>query len=138
MTPDEWLLDETHSWLSRARRDLHAATVLIGAQGYAEALFHCQQAAEKALKAFLTYHGKPFTKTHVLSELRPACLAIDSSLDPVLVLASALTEYAWRFRYPGAPYEPGAAEAAEGLRKAEAVSSEIERRVPPKPGPTSF
>jgi HEPN domain-containing protein len=58
MTPDPLLLDETHAWLDRARRDLRSAKVLIGAEEYAEALFHCQQAAEKAVKGFLTFHPK--------------------------------------------------------------------------------
>jgi HEPN domain-containing protein len=44
MTPADWLLDETRQWVQRAEADLRAAS---------EALFHCQQAAEKYLKAFL-------------------------------------------------------------------------------------
>jgi HEPN domain-containing protein len=131
MTPDQLLLDETHSWLVRARRDLHAAELLLAGEAYAEALFHCQQAAEKALKGFLTFHQKPFRKTHVLGELSTACLAIDSSLQPVLKRIDNLTKYAWQFRYPGAAYEPGEAEAAEELEKAETTVREIEDRLPP-------
>lgn len=80
MTPDQLRLDETHAWLARARSDLQAAKLLINGNAYAEALFHCQQAAEKALKAFLTFHQKPFRKTHVLGELSTVCQAIDGSL----------------------------------------------------------
>ena len=29
-----------------------------------DALFHCQQAVEKVLKALLTWHDEPFRKTH--------------------------------------------------------------------------
>jgi HEPN domain-containing protein len=131
MTPDPLLLDETHAWLDRARRDLRAAKVLIGAEEYAGALFNCQQAAEKALKGFLTFHQRPFAKTHDLSELRPDCLAIDASLQPVLAQADELTKYAWRFRYPGAPYEPDNAQTADGLERAEATLRAIEHRLPP-------
>lgn len=31
--------------------------------------FHAQQCAEKAMKAFLVYHERPFRKTHNLTEL---------------------------------------------------------------------
>ena len=40
-----------------------------------------------------------------------------------------LSEYAWRFRYPGAPYEPDADEAARGLALARLVRTEIARRL---------
>ena len=131
MTPDQLRLDETYAWLDRTRRDLQAARILIAGEAYAEALFHCQQAVEKALKAFLTFHQKPFRKTHVLGELSTACLAIDGSLQPTLDRTDVLTQYAWRFRYPGAPYEPDAAEAADGLHTAEMAVREPEQRLFP-------
>jgi HEPN domain-containing protein len=131
MTPDQLRLDETHAWLDRARRDLRAAKLLVAGQAYAESLFHCQQAVEKALKAFLTFHQKPFRKTHVLGDLNPECLAIEGSLQSVLDQTDSLSQYAWRFRYPGVSYEPDASEAADGLQKAEAVVCEIEHLLSP-------
>ena len=80
MTPDPLLLEETHTWLDRARRDLRAVRLLIAGEVYAEALFHCQQAAEKALKAFLTFHDQPFRKTHDLASLGRQCANIDATL----------------------------------------------------------
>lgn len=82
------------------------------------------------MKGFLTLYQRPFRKTHDVSELSPDCLSIDSSLRPALAQAEALAKYAWKFRYPGAPYEPDAAEAADGLREAEAVVREIQKRLP--------
>jgi HEPN domain-containing protein len=131
MTAEELLLDETHAWLGRARSDLRAAQVLRDARAYAEALFFCQQAAGKAIKGFLAFHQRPFRKTHELRQLVSECLAIDESLDATLGQADDLSKYAWRFRYPGAPYEPDAAEAAEAYAKAEAVLRAIESRLPP-------
>ena len=131
MTPDELRLEETRAWLDRARRDLRAAKLLIAGDSSAEALFHCQQAVEKALKAFLAFHQKPFRRTHDLSDLSQDCLSIDDSLQPVIAEAESLTQYAWRFRYPGAPYEPEADEAHREMQKAAAVVDEIERRLNP-------
>jgi len=125
------LLNETYTWLEKAQRDLQDAATLISSGSYANALYHCQQAAEKARRAFLTYDQTPFRKTHELNELFPDILAIDRSLQPMLDQAGKLSEYAWKFRYPGAPYEPDVAEAAEGLRRAELTVHEIEQRLPP-------
>jgi len=130
MTAEELLLDETHAWISRARNDLEAARLLMGGDLFAEALFHSQQAVEKAMKAFLTYHQTPFRKTHALKERFPDILAIDNSLAPVLAQANSLSEYAWRFRYPGAPHDPERPETETALATAETTVREIERRLP--------
>lgn len=78
-----------------------------------DALFHCQQAAEKALKAFLTFHNQPFRKTHNLEEIGEACLAIDPTLGSAVDEAVPLTEYAWIYRYPGPTASPTREEAEE-------------------------
>jgi hypothetical protein len=51
-------------------------------------------------------------------------------LQQVISQAEGLTQYAWRFRYPGAPYEPQATEAQDGMQRAETLVLEIERRLP--------
>ena len=130
MTPDQLRHEETRAWLDRARRDLRAARLLTAGDANAEALFHCQQAVEKALKAFLTFHERTFRKTHDLGDLSPECLAIDDSLQSAVSQAEGLTQYAWRFRYPGMPYEPDSTEAQDGLQRAAAVVLEVERRLP--------
>lgn len=130
MTPDQLRREEACAWLDRAQRDLRAARPLIAGAANAEALFHRQQAAEKALKALLTHHERAFRKTHDLGDLSQQCLMIDVSLQPIVSQAEGLRQYAWRVRYPGAPYEPQATEAKDGLRQAEAVVLEVERRLP--------
>jgi len=51
MPPDARTI-EALAWLSKADQDLGAARMLL--DGYPDvSLFHCQQAVEKALKAFL-------------------------------------------------------------------------------------
>ncbi len=129
MTPNEWLLDETRKWVQRAQSDLRAAEIC-ATELPATALFHCQQAAEKYLKAYLTWNQKAFRKTHELQELAAASALIDPALGSVLDPAEALSKYAWRFRYPGAPYEPDIAEAALGRTLAEQVRAEISCRLP--------
>jgi HEPN domain-containing protein len=59
-----------------------------------EAAFHCQQAAEKALKGFLTWHSCTFRKTHNLEEIGEQCLTIDPSLRELVDQTVPLSEYA--------------------------------------------
>jgi HEPN domain-containing protein len=59
---------DTRAWLARARDDIRGADIDLAAAPplLGDAAFHCQQAVEKALKAFLTWHDRPFRKTHDL------------------------------------------------------------------------
>jgi len=129
MTPDQLLLDETRQWVHRAMQDL-AAVGLLGHHLPAEALFHCQQAAEKFIKAYLTFRQTPFQKTHDLKDLGTACEDLDPTLGPALTPSFKLPQYAWRFRYPGAPYEPGVEEVELARALAQSVRDEILRRLP--------
>ena len=115
--------------MERAQGDLRAAGIL-ATELPAPALFHCQQAAEKYLKAYLTWNQKVFRNTRDLRELAEACALIDPALKSALAPTEALSKYAWQFRYPGAPYEPDAQEAAAGLTLAEQVRAAIVSRLP--------
>ncbi len=93
-------------------------------------MFHCQQAAEEALKGFLTWHSSPFRKTHNLEETGEQCLKIDPTLKDLIDRAVPLTEYAWKFRYPGEPEQPTGEEAAEALVIARQVYADVLGRLP--------
>jgi len=118
MSPREALVTETREWLERAQADLSACVVLISAGLAPEALFHAQQCAEKAMKAILTWHQVSFKKTHDLDELKHACLPLAGDIAAELAGIERLSQYAWRFRYPGAPYSPGRTEAEEAQHAA--------------------
>lgn len=118
MSPRETLVTETREWLEHARADLDACAALIAAGLAGEALFHAQQCAEKAMKALLTWHQVSFKKTHDLDELKHACLPLAGDAAAHLAGIEKLSQYAWRFRYPGAPYAPERTEAEEAWRAA--------------------
>lgn len=95
-----------------------------------DALFHCQQAVEKAMKGFLTAHERIFRKTHDLDELGRTCTAIDPTISPLVAMARDLTVFAWEFRYPGATEVPSAEEAHRALTIARSVYSQLLSRLP--------
>ena len=130
MTPNQFLLDETRQWLAKAYSGLRAAEIVIGADLPEVAVYHCQQAAERTLKAFLVFRQEPFRKTHNLKELGEACLALDAGLPSSVGESFQLTEYAWIFRYPGGPRDLEEGEAETALRTARRLYEDLAGRVP--------
>jgi HEPN domain-containing protein len=89
----EWQL-----WLELAERDLLACRKLLEGKLYANACFHAQQAAEKALKGLLLYRGKTIPKIHNLPEL--FVLLEESTLAPHRDAIDVLNKYYIPTRYP--------------------------------------
>jgi HEPN domain-containing protein len=134
MQREEARAAETREWLTKAALDLRAAEFEFTADPAltADIVFHCQQLAEKSLKAFLAWHDEPFRKTHNLMEVGQQCTAIDPTLADVARRAASLSDYAWRFRYPGEPEEPSASEAQEALALAREAYEAVISRLPPQ------
>jgi HEPN domain-containing protein len=134
MEHDDARLEDVRAWLSKATLDLTAAAYEISVPDsglLGDVLFHCQQAAEKSMKAFLAWHDMPFRKTHNLEELGRHCVQLDLTLAAVADKAAPLTEYAWKFRYPGEPGEPERGEAEQALAIARNVYDAVVSRVRP-------
>lgn len=123
---------ECQSWLARAWADIDATQILLAAEPPRTdvAVFHCQQAVEKSLKAFLFWNDVPFRRTHELEELGKACVALDASLAQLTDRAADLSEFAWLFRYPGEEEEPAQEEAEEVLALAQEVYEAVLARLP--------
>jgi HEPN domain-containing protein len=132
MPYDPVLVADTKAWMAKAASDLRAGAHELTASPpfTGDAVFHAQQAAEKALKGLLVWHDVPFRKTHDLTEVGQACVEIDASLAPLLRSAAELTQYVWRYRYPGESGEPTMTEAEEALALARRVYEAILTRLP--------
>ena len=131
MPPDPIRLADTAAWLSKARLDLRSAAVDLAVSPpiVGDALFHCQQAVEKAIKALLTWHDSPFRKTHDLVSLGGQAVEPDPSLEDLLREAAPLTEYAWKYRYPGEFVEPPPDRVTPILALAKEVVEAIATRI---------
>jgi len=82
MGPEDARLQDVRAWLAKAMLDLKAAAHEVSApeEGlWGDVMFHSQQAAEKALKAFLAWHDVPFRKTHNLEDLGRRCMACNAA-----------------------------------------------------------
>lgn len=131
MSHDPALVAETREWLTKASEDLEAAERLLTDRPLAsQAAFLAQQAAEKAQKAFLTWHSRVFSKTHDLSVLGADCVAIDPTLATVSSSVAPVSGYAVEARYPGIGPQPTPAEAREALRLAGEMYEAVVTRLP--------
>jgi hypothetical protein len=93
MAPDDARIKDVHAWLSKAELDLRAAAHEISApeEGlWGDVMFHAQQAAEKAMKAFLAWHDVPVRKIHNLEELGRQCVGLDATLGTLADRAAPL------------------------------------------------
>ena len=94
--------DVVRGWLRKASSDAAAVESLLKGGNLDAACFHAQQAAEKYLKAFLTYHVRQFPFTHNLAELVDLCATVDTSFRSLASDLARLTPYAVELRYDDA------------------------------------
>ena len=65
------------------------------------AIYHCQQAAEKAVKGWLQSQDDPFPKTHDIEDLTAQAARLNGDFSQFAKSAAVLTPYVSAFRYPG-------------------------------------
>ena len=113
------------SWLLKAANDLKSARILGSTEDAPldTAIYHCQQAAEKAVKAFLVHSGVTPTKTHDIRKLTLEAAEHEARFNELMGIAAVLTPYAWEFRYPDdlAETYPTREEFDEALQQAQTV-----------------
>src|SRR5262249_26333235 len=120
---------QTSQWVRKAEEDWAGANELATRKPPLRdlACFHCQQAAEKYLKALLQEGGAAVPRTHDLEELLDLLLPHDPTLAPLRRGLISLTQYAVDYRYPGPRATRRQMEAA--LRQAGRVRREIRVRL---------
>lgn len=90
-------------WLQKANTDLMAAQLMLSQTNerlLEVSVYHSQQAAEKAIKGFLTYHKLRFGKTHIIRDLVSLIEKLNPTFAETLRPADQLSIYAIAFRYP--------------------------------------
>jgi len=101
----------TAEWLAKAGEDFRAAELLIDGGLVMPALFHCQQAAEKALKAYLCFYRQPLERTHDTAKLIEMAAVIDPEWKDLLDRGTMLAPLAVDYRYPGDTEAPDSRQA---------------------------
>jgi hypothetical protein len=107
------------AWMHHAWDDARIARGRLGLDPPAlgGAAYHCQQAAEKLLKAFLVLGAVDFRRTHDLDTLAQAVLPRFPLLRSLLAPLGACTTWGVAYRHPGED-EPEPEPSADDLRSA--------------------
>jgi HEPN domain-containing protein len=133
MPPSDPRAELAREWLDRAERDLRLARMAIGDPSLAGlAAFHCQQVAEKALKAYLAWRNEPPRRTHDLPALLLQCQALEPAFGVLQLAATTLDDYLTAGRYPNSGPSPSVAEANDALQLAEQALAVVRSFLPPE------
>jgi len=130
---------EIWQWLTKSQHDLGSAHRLMeGEEPYLDtAVYHCQQAAEKAIKAYLTYGDIFFERTHNLIALLAFCMPSEPTFAQWRAEAEMLTPYATEFRYPGDILNPEMDEVKQALVAAESIVDFVIQLLPEEVRPST-
>lgn len=123
---------EARQWIEKAENDRRNAEFVLTMEFHCPTdtiCYHCQQCAEKYLKALLAFRGTSFPRTHDVILL--ANLVHDSSLDACSDDLHLLNRYSVETRYPG-DWEPiSKSEAAKAVESAARICSAVKNLLPP-------
>src|SRR3954468_3292582 len=95
---------QTQQWVQKAEADYDVVLLLRRSRKpsrFDAIRFHCQQCAEKYLKARLQEAGIRFPRTHDLSALLHLVLPVEPMWSVLAAPLASLTDAAVEFRYPG-------------------------------------
>src|SRR5258707_11706724 len=92
----------TREWVKKAEGDQRLADRIAGGSEpfHDQLCFHCQQSAEKFLKALLEELGQPVPRTHLLDHLLDLLLPQHAALRSLRRGLRFLTRFAIGTRYP--------------------------------------
>lgn len=130
--------DLVRAWLIKARNDLDTARQISGLpEGHLDnAIYHCQQAAEKAVKGYLAFRDHPLERTHDVERLVTLASGYERRFLSLEDAAIILTPYATRYPGEASELQPSMEEFDEALGAAAQIFSFVVAMVPDAVRPT--
>ena len=98
--------DAAQRWLRQADHDLRIARGHHERGDYSDACFMAEQAAQKALKAFLIWQGQRSVPLHSVAQLAERCAEFDPDFAAHITAGRILDQYYIPTRYPDALAPP--------------------------------
>lgn len=125
-------LEIARQWLAKAMNDLLNADNNLKSEviPFDTVCFHCQQAAEKFLKAYLVGNGQEYPFTHDLFLILEKILSFNSEVDELRDSLAILMPYAVEVRYPDDWYMPSDEDAKEAREAVNKVRDWLENALP--------
>ena len=119
-------------WVAKAANDLLNADNNLKSEiiPFDTVCFHCQQAAEKFLKAFLVGKGQPYPITHDLLLILEKILPLNGDAENLRDTLAILMPYAVEIRYPDDWYMPSKEDAREAMDAVNKVKQWLQKALP--------
>lgn len=118
---------DTQEWVRCAEEDFNVATSQwrrrVKHPTHSAICFHCQQCAEKYLKARLTEAGLAVPRVHDLMLLLQRLLPVEPLWAAYASSLRGLNDYAVKFRYPG--HAATRADARAALKACRSIRAEV-------------
>jgi HEPN domain-containing protein len=122
-------MQEHKRWLEIAQVDIISARVLLKNELFTPVVFHCQQASEKVLKAYLAFKKFEILKTHDLVKLLVLCMKFDKTFETLREAAVWLNPFASKFRYPTEYDIPDLADAKFAIKHAQGIMNFVIKKI---------
>lgn len=125
-------LELARQWIAKAENDLLNADNNLRSEviPFDTVCFHCQQAAEKLLKAYLVGRGQAYPFTHDLFQILESILPLNSEADELRDSLAILMPYAVEIRYPDDWWMPSLEDAREAREAVAKVITWLENALP--------
>ncbi len=120
---------EHEKWLRVVEDDLKSAKGLLRIEIFSTETYHCQQAAEKVLKAYLVFKNNKIVKTHDLMKLIVLCCKYDKDFEQLYDDAENLNPFATKFRYPTEFDIPDYEDTKNAIGQAERVVHFVTKKI---------
>lgn len=126
-------IDLAKGWLQKAKNDLLNADNNLRSKNipFDTVCYHCNQAAEKLLKAYLVAKQYEYPLTHDLFVIQERIIQLEPSVNDLNDSLAVLMPYGVGIRYPDEFYMPELSDANEA-REAAAVVYEWLKKVLPE------
>lgn len=122
-------MQEHEKWLKIAQEDLLAAKGLLTLELFSSVTYHCQQAAEKSLKAYLVFKKHVAVKTHDLIKLLELCMSFDQEFKKKFDASDYVNPFSTKFRYPTEFDIPDIAEAELAIKHAQSIMAFVVKKI---------
>ncbi|MCK4392756.1 HEPN domain-containing protein [Candidatus Bipolaricaulota bacterium] len=129
VTPKRYPPDDPREWMNRAKSNLVLARNRLPDVYLEDLCFDAQQAAEKAIKAFLIHLDLCFPYTHDLTDLLTLVEGAGRKVPEDVKRAGILSDYAIESRYPGLAEPVTQEEYERAVSIAEKVVQWVERQM---------
>ncbi|MFA6263321.1 MAG: HEPN domain-containing protein [Candidatus Babeliales bacterium] len=122
-------MQEHERWITIAKEDLAVAKALLSQEFFTPLTYHCQQAAEKALKSYLIFKKQEILKTHDLGKLIELCKKFDNSFATLDHAAAQLNPFSSKFRYPSEEEIPDLTDAKLAITHAQSIMVFVVKKI---------